>query len=431
MTTGAALENIKVSVKDGKSCQKILKVSVSAEQIRKEYDLFYRSVAPKARIPGFRQGKAPRNILEMHFGREAKEEVTKNLISESFRSALQETGLAPLVSPRVENVQMGDKELKYEAHIEVRPKIKLSRVKGLSAKKETAKVEPKELEDRLERMRESLAQYKAVEDRGARMGDFVIADYVCRVDGKEVENRSGEWFELKQEEFLKGFSTQLEGVKPNDKRDVKIQFPADLSRKDLAGKEAVFEVVAKELKEKQLPKLDDEMAKEAGDYASLEELKKKLSQDILTAKEHEHEAAYENALLEELVKHNKLDLPQGLVQRRLEHLVDEARNRFMQQGASEEAVEKAKTELTKDLEKEAARQVHIAFLLDEIATQENLDVKEEDLKKKYDQLAERYRQPAEQIEKIYGENENARQSLHDQIRNEKSVQFIKDNAKQK
>ena len=177
---------LKVSIHDGKVCEKILKIEVAGEEIQKEYDHYYNSIAMKAKIPGFRPGKAPRNVLAMHYGNDAREAVLKNLISDSYRDAVKEKSLEPLGYPDIKDVQFEDNKLSYQAKVEIRPKIKLSRVAGLSAKKEKTEIKNDEVDQALNRMRESLAQFKAVEDRAAALGDFVITDYVCIVDGKEL-----------------------------------------------------------------------------------------------------------------------------------------------------------------------------------------------------------------------------------------------------
>jgi len=425
------LDNIKVAVKDGKACEKILTVEVSENDIRQEFEKFYLSVIPKAKIPGFRPGKAPRHIVEMRFKGEANEHVLKNLISDSFKQALTETSLHPLIYPKIEDVQFDEKSLKYAARVEVRPKIKLARVKGLAAKKEKAEVKPQDVDEELKKLQESHAQFKAVEDRPAQMGDFVVADYVCLTEGREVEKRADQWFELKEDEFLKGLSTQLVGVKPGEEKEVQVTFPELPGRQELSEKTATFQVTVKEIKEKVLPPLSDDLAKEVGQFDTLEALKKKTQQDILEGREREKESAFENGLIGELLKQNTFDLPEGLVQKRIEYLVNEAKQRFLQQGFSEEDFEKKKDEMGKEFESEARRQVHLSFLLDEIAVKENITVTPEEMKKKYEQIAERIRQPLDQVEKFYAENEGAQESLMDQMRNEKAIGFIKQFAKQK
>lgn len=420
---------MKVSVKDAKNCEKILKVEVDEDRILEEYEAFYTAMAPRAKIPGFRPGKAPKNVVALHYKSEAREQVLKNLLNDSYREAIRENDLHPLGYPEIQDVKFDDKVLSYQASIEVRPKIKLSKVKGLGAVKETVAVKPEEVEEELKRMQESLAQFKAVEDRPSALGDFVIADYVCSAEGKEVEKRSDDWFELKEDEFLKGFSPQLVGLKPGDEKEVKVVFPDTMGRKELAGKEAVFQVKVKEIKSKQLPELNDEMAREAGEYGSLAELREKIQKDLTAQKEQEAEKKYEDALLDELVKKNKIDLPPKVVEHRIEYMLEQAKNNLLRHGAGEDVFEKEKEKLKEGFRPEAEKQVHLAFLLDEIAEKEGIQVTDEDVKKKFQSMADRFRQPLENIEKYYADHEDALDGLKDQIRNEKTIEFIKQNSK--
>ena len=427
----AQASTLKIKLQDGKSCEKILTIEVAPERISEEFESFYKAIAPRAKVPGFRPGKVPRDVLVMHYEKNANDSVLETLLSESLPRALREKDLSPLTTPEIKDIQFTKDKLSYKAHVEVRPKIKLSRVTGLSAKKEKVVIKPEEIEKSLKQTQEMHAQYKAIEGRAAKMGDFVITDYVCSVDGKEVEKRNDDWIELKEEEYLKGFSTQLVGVNVGDEKDVQISFPQDMADKRAAGKTAVFKMKVKEIKEKALPSLDDELAKLAGDYKDLNDLKQKLTADLEKRAFEEKEAAFERELLNELVKHNKIDLPAGLLQRRAEYLTDQARQRFVQQGGTDELFDKEKEKMVKEFDAEARRQIHIAFLLDEIADTQAIKADETDLVKKYELLSQQYRQPKETIEKYYEGKKEARETLLDQIRNEKVIDFLKLNAKTK
>ncbi|MCB9800395.1 MAG: trigger factor [Candidatus Omnitrophica bacterium] len=424
-------DSFKATVKDGKGCEKLLSIHVNADLIAREYDEFYRSMAPKAKISGFRQGKVPRKVLEMHYQQEAREEVLKHLISESYRWAVKENELEPLLMPDIQDVKFTPAELSFKANVEVRPKIKINKVEGLSAKKQKSEVSDKEIQEQLNRIREGYAQFKAVEDRAAKMGDFVIADYVCTVDGNEVDKREGDWLEIREDEFLQGFTKQLVGVKGGETREVKIKFPEKIGRPELRGKEGVFTMQVKEIKQKELPALDDELAKDAGEFKTLDELKQKIKDDLTKNKDAEAEMLYEKELLKELAKHNKIELPRKLVERRLNYLTDQAKQEFMARGGSEEDFKKEEKEMAKELEKEAAHQVHTAFLLDEIANREKLKVEEQDVKDKMQQTADRFKRPFEEIVKYYEDKEDALHNLVEQIRSEKAIEFVKQQAKGK
>lgn len=419
----------KVSVKDGKACEKILKIEIGAEEIKKEFDEYYHHIASEAKVPGFRPGKAPRNVLELHYAGDAREKVLKQLITLSYRQAVREKSLEPLSFPDIKDVKFESDKLSYEALIEVRPKIKLSKVTGLSVKKQKTELKSGEFEEALNRVRESLAKYKAIEDRASQMEDIVIADYVCEVGGKEVEKRSDDWFHLQKEEYLKGFSAQLVGVKPGDEKLVQVEFPAEFSRKEMAGKPAIFKMKIKEIKIKELPELNDEMAREAGEYKTLVELKEKIEKDLHASKEREVEVKFEKELMDEFLKQNKIELPEGLVQRRGERLMEEALQHFTSHGGAQEKSEELKNKIKAEVDTEARKQVHLAFLLEELATREKIEVTPEDLKKKYESVGAQVRQPADAVEKYYAANEDAREGLYDQIRNEKAIDYLKQNAK--
>lgn len=420
---------MKVSVKDGKNCQKILKVELEKERVLKEFDSCYKSLIPSAKIPGFRPGKAPLNIVKMHYAGEAREQVMKNLLNDSYRDAILEKSIEPLGYPEIGDVEFTDEKLSYEATVEVRPKIKLTKYKGLSAKKQEVKVEKKEVEESLKRVQESQAKFVAVEKRAAKMGDYVIADYVCTVEGKEIDKRKGDMFELKEEEFLKGMSKQLVGVKGGEDKEVRVKFQKDFAQKDLAGKEAVFQMQIKEIKEKNLPEINDDLAKEAGEFDSLKDLRAKIEEDIKKRKEQQADHAFEEALIDELLKKNSIDLPQRLVSQRVEYLSDQSRARFLQTGADESAFEAEKEKMLPELKKEAEKQVHLAFLLDEISEKENIAVNEEDMQAEIKAIADRFKQPQEVVENYYTQHPEALESVKDQVQNKKTMDFIKNNAK--
>jgi trigger factor len=423
--------SLKIKLQDGKTCEKILTIEVAQDRISEEYESFYNSIAPRAKVPGFRPGKIPRDVLVMHYEKNANDSVLEALLSESLPKALREKDLSPLTTPEIKDIQFAKEKLTYKAHIEIRPKVKLSRVTGLSAKKEKAGAKPEDIEKALKQTQEMHAQYKAVEGRTAKLGDFVITDYICSVDGKEMEKRNDDWIELKEEEYLKGFSAQLVGASVGEEKNVQISFPQDMADKRAAGKTAVFKMKIKEIKEKILPELNDDLAKQAGEYKDLSDLKQKLTEDLEKRDAAEKEAAFEQELLNELVKHNKIDLPNGLLQRRAEYLMDQARKRFLQQGGTDEVFDKDKEKMQKEFETEARRQVHIAFLLDEIADTQGIKAEETDLGTKYETLSQQYRQPKETIEKYYKEHKEARETLLDQVRNEKVIEFLKQHAKSK
>lgn len=420
---------VKVSVKDGGPCEKVLSVAVTGDMIRDEYNEFFQHLGREAKVPGFRPGKAPREVLESHFKNEARERVLERLISRSFRDAIGEKQIEFFGRPTIRGVEFTDDKLAYEALIEVPPPIKLKKYKGLAATRKAVEVKPEEVNESLERVRETLAKFVAVEDRPAALGDFLIADYRCSIEGKEVENRTDDWFELREEEFLKGFSTQLVGSRPTEEKEVRIHFPENFGRKEWAGKEGIFQVKVKEIKTKKLPELNDDLAKETGEFQSLEELRGRLEGQIKEGKARESETEYESALLEALVKENPVEAPKGVVERRLSALLDATVQSLYRRKLRPEMIQKELPALRDKLQPEAEREVRVSFLLEEIAKRESLKAEPDDFDAKYKEAAARHRQSEEVVKKYYEEHTEAKEALGIQILHEKAIQLIKDNAK--
>lgn len=421
---------VKATLKDSSlPCEKVLSVTVSEDLIRQEYDGFFQEIGKHARVPGFRPGKVPREVLETQFRKEAKEKVLEKLISRSLEEAIREKQLEFLGRPAIRGIEFTDENLRYEVLLEIPPAFRQLKYKGLSAKKREVDVKPETVDETLRQVQANLAKFAAVEDRPAEMGDFVIADYTCTVEGREAEKRSDDWIELREGEFLKGFSRQLVGSRAGEEREVRISFPENFSRKEWAGKEGVFQVRVKEVKAKKLPPLTDELAKETGEFETLEQMRHHLQQKIEAEERRKVEVEYEEALLDALLKENSFEVPKGVVERRVVSLGESLVAHSQRRGMVAEVADKDFQSLCEKLRPEAQRQVKISFLLDAIVKKEGLQLSEADFEAKYKEASERHRQRPEAVQKYYSEHPEAKESLGIQILNEKVIQLIKDNAK--
>ncbi len=419
---------LKVNVKDVSACEKMLTIDVPQEMISEEFTSFYDSVGKKARIPGFRPGHAPQHVIKIHFKDEAKQEVLKHLLSRSFYDAVKQESLPVIGYPRIENVEFDETRLKFKALVETRPKLKLDKYFGLQVKREPLVINDSEISETLKRIQEGQAKFESVEGRVAKLGDHLICDYVLNVDGKEIEKKENQWFEIREQDYLEGFSRQLVGAKIGEAREVKVEFPKEYIRKELAAKSATFILTVKEMKEKKIPALDDDLAKSLGDYGTIEELKNVIRKDMEDHKKQDLEIKVEKALLDELIKKSKFEVPSGMVERRLNALIEEGVQSLMYQGVGKEEAEKEREKFKKNLSEEAERQVRISFLLDEVATREKIEATEEDLNLKYQEVAERVRRSIEEVKAYYEQDESRKESLLIQIVNAKVIQLIKDKA---
>ena len=419
---------MKVNVKEVSQCEKVLTIDVPSEMVAEEFSSFYASVGKRAKIPGFRPGHAPKHVVALHFRDEARNEVWKQLVSRTFRDAVKQEELPIVGYPRIENIEFDETRLKFKAHVEMRPKIKLDKYAGLSVKREAVQVNETEVDEALKRIQEAHAKFEVVSDRGAKLSDFLVCHYRLEVDQREVEKRDGEWIEIREKDYLEGFSKQLLGVKVGETREVTVTFPADYGKKELAGKPGRFFVTVQEIKEKKFPALDDELAKEIGDYETLADLKKAIRQDLENHKRYDVERKVENALLDELIKKSKFEVPAGMVERRLDALVEDSIQNLVHRGAKEEDALRQKEEFRKDLLPAAQRQIRLSFILNEIAEKERIVATETDLNSKYQAIADRTRRSVDEIKNYYAEEEERRESLLQQIVTEKTIQWVKDKA---
>ena len=419
---------MKINVKEINPCEKVLTIDVPSEMVTEEFASFYKSVGKQAKIPGFRPGHAPKQVVALHFRDEARKEVWKHLVSRTFRDAVKQEEIPIIGYPRIENVEFDETRLKFKAHVEMRPKIKLDKYAGLSVKRDPVQINESEIDEALKRIQESHAKFEVVAERGAKLGDFLVCDYRLHVDSHEIEKRDGEWIEIREKDYLEGFSKQLLDVKAGEAREVTVTFPSDYGKKELAAKQGQFFITVREIKEKKLPVLNDDLAKEAGDYETLEDLKKAIRQDFENHKRQEIERKVENALLEELLKKSKFEIPSGMVERRLSALVDESVQNLIHRGVKEEDAIREKETFRKDLLPEAQKQIRISFILDEIATREHIEAAEADLNSKYQSIADRVRRSIEEVKDYYAQEEERKESLLQQIVTEKTIQWIKNKS---
>jgi len=414
-------------VKDVAPCEKILSVDVPADAIQEQYEVVYREIAKVAKVPGFRPGKAPREVISVHYKTEAREEVVKKLVSKSLHEALEEKKLEPILNPEIRDLDFTENKLSYKAHIEVRPEVKLPSYTGIKVKKNPIKVEEKEIDQVIDRLREGFAKFTPVEDRGLEFGDFMIADLKVIVDGKEIESRNDDWIEFHEKSFLPEFSATLKGVKPGEAKDVEVNFPADYANKDLGGKKGLFKINLKEIKKRILPEVDADLAHEIGEYKSVADLRQAVERDLEAEKAAQEEHRLQNEILESLAKSSSFALPKGMVERRLNQLVEQALRNMLYQGAKQEDVLKEKEGLREKLKAEAEKQVRLSFILDEVAGREKIEVTEKELEEKFEDIAREVKQPKEKVIEYYAK-EHLVEGLAVQVLNQKTARFLREKA---
>jgi trigger factor len=420
-----------INVEELSSIKKKVSVEIPGDQVTKEVDSFYRELGKKAKIKGFRPGKVPRNILERHFKDYVKAEVIQKLIQETYPAALSETNLHPVSNPMIDpgDLESG-KSFQYSATVEVKPGIQLEDYLGLKIEGKKEEVKDEEVEDRLKGLQNLHANLKTIQEaRPIQNGDFVIVDYEARMDGKPLEEGRATDFtvEVGSGRFIPAFEERLIGLRLEEEREIEVSFPEDYGYKKWAGKTISFHVKIKEIKEKILPVLDDEFAKDLGDYSSLEELRSKLRQDIEREKKLLLDQQLKDQLVDQLLQRNTFEVPESLVEEQTKALVSDTKLRLAAQGIKIDALGVSEEKLKEDYRETALKQVRTFLILEKIAGQEGISVIDEEVENRLKEISERTHQKLDVVKRYYEKNELIPE-VKAGIMNEKTLNFLLEKA---
>jgi trigger factor len=422
---------MKAVVEDISTVKKKLNIEVAPDDVAREMDKALADVAKKARIPGFRPGKAPKAIVEKHYGEEVRSDVLHRLLSDSYLQALQEHNLNPVEVPQIDNVSSLAKgsPLTFTATVEVRPNIELGTYDGIEVKEESPAVSDDEVNETVDRLRDMYAQLEVVEGRPLEKNDTAIIDFEGFRDGKPIEGAksAGYALSLGSGSLIPGFEEQVVGMNRGETREIKVTFPADYNNKEIAGKEAAFTVTVKEIKKKVLPELNDEFAKDIGNNATLAELKEGIKKDIEARKRDEQASAQREAVLAKLVEAHSFDVPPGMVERELQSMAKSQATRMARRGVDVKSFDYSKFRDENRLL--AEKRVKGLLLLDEIADKEKIEVTDQEVNTAIAAMARGAGQTAESVKKYYESTEGGLDNLRASLTREKTLALLLSRAK--
>lgn len=415
---------MKKKIKHIEECKKVFEIEVPSADVKKRIEEQYQKVGKAAAIPGYRAGKAPRDLIEKHYGERITREVVEDLISDSYHKAIEESGFIPLTLPSINDVKLDTAQvLSFKAEVTIRPTISLKEYRGLKLKKKRTTVQEGDIEKSVKTLQESSAKFKNLEGRPVQLGDYVVCDSQILIEGKETEaKRENNWMLIEEQSAIPGLAAGLVGTQIGEEKEIETVMPEDFQHKEYANKKAVFKIKVKEIKERVLPQIDDEFAKDLG-YNALTDLRDSVKALLVQEAERHVRKELENQALERLLEKSNFAIPSSTAEKQLAYLVEVEKHRLLKQGLKEEDIKSKEKELKERLKPWAVKQVKTMLILSEIAHKENIDISEEELEQSLEAIGQQHNQPKEKVEKYYRDNK-LMENLISELRDRKVVEFL-------
>ena len=425
---------MKVTAENGENQQVTLTIEVEAAEVSKAVERAAKRLANRVNIPGFRKGKAPRKIVERNVGMDALLQEAFDLIApKAFSDALDDQKIDPVTRPNIDIVTLEDgKNLVFKATVTPRPEVKLGDYKGLKVEKAAAEVSDEDVEKQLKNFQDRQGKMvEAPEGAAVENGDFTTLDFEGFVDGEAFEGGKGQDYPLQigSGSFIPGFEEQLVGAKVGEEKEVKVKFPEEYHSAELAGKDAMFKCTVRSIKHKELPEIDDELAKKVSTFQTLDELKADIRKNLLENAEKKAENDQKTAVIEQATENITVDIPAVMIDNRVTSMIQEMAMRLEQQGMKlEQYLQYAGTDIAKireDYRETAEKNVKTDLMLEEVAKAEDIKVEAKDLDAEVASMAAAYGATPQQVQKIIKEQGRIG-DLAASVLRKKTAQFIID-----
>ena len=424
--------SIKVEKTDNKNELK-LEFTVEAQKFDETMKKVYFKTVKYFNIPGFRKGKAPMNIIERYYGKEIFYEDTFNeILQEVYDKELRESNITAVSYPDLDVKQIGKgQDLIFTAVVQTKPEVKPGKYKGIEIKKVEYNVSDEDINHELGHMQDRNSRMVTVDDRAVENGDITVIDFEGFVDGKAFEGGKAEGHELTigSNTFIPGFEDQIIGMKIDEEKDINVKFPEEYFSKELAGKDATFKVKLHEIKKKELPELDDEFAKDVSEFDTLKELKESIKEKL--EKENEQKVKYETeeAAIKAVCDNTEIDIPSGMIETEIDHMEKDMEQRMQYQGLTLDMylqmIGKTKEEFRKEYEDQAKDAVKSRLVIEAVANEEKIEADDKEVDEKIKEMAENYGKTEDELKS----NESLRNYLKENLKTEKTIEFIVKNAK--
>jgi trigger factor len=429
--TGSEKNPIHVTATAESAIAYSLDVEVDAKRVGKVFERAYRDLGKKVHVKGFRPGKVPRSVLEKLYAPSVAEQLEHTLVAETLREAIEQSGVEPVAEPAIEaGTPVAGSSFKYRVRVEVKPQVALPDTKGLPAIRPAVDVSEEEVEAQLDVLRRRNAPVlEEPEDREIEEGHVAVVDFVGRIGGEAFEGGRGQGVEIEvgSGQFLPGFEAQLVGAKAGDDLEVLVTFPEGYTNRDLAGKLAVFACHVVSVKKRQIPELDDEFAKDMGDFGSLDALRERIRGDLTAAREHESKQILRATLMDALIERTDFEVPPGMVEYQLDRQLRAAHQRLQGQ-VPDETIARQLEEWREQWRERAEREVRERLILEAVAEAKSIEVDDAEVDARIEEMASQQDVDAAAMRRAAGDEDFVR-ALRAQLVEEKVFDILLGEAK--
>ena len=425
---------MQINVEDVSQLTKKMTITLPEAQVVQELDSAYKKLNSEVSLKGFRKGKIPRQVLEKNYRPKVEYEVAEKLIQGTYFDALEKSKIDAVVHPDIrEQKFVEDGTFVYTAEVDVRPQFELAEYKGLEIEQTALEVTDEEISQELEVLRKQMAPLQSVEERAVEMGHLAVVDFQGYHNGNPIKQVVGENYsvDVGSGQFGKEFEEKLLGLKKGEETSQEIDFPANFANPILAGKKVEFKINVKDVKERVLPSLDDEFAKEVGEeFVDLEALKAHIREKKMQAKKDAQRGDLTDKLMRVLIETHDFEIPPRLVAYEIEAMIKELENNLERQGVTLEAAGFNRDALVEQYKLAAQSRVKGDFLLKKVAEKEGLKLENEDIDKGFKRISEQYNMPVSEVKKYFSSRDDLLPFMAELL-NEKILSFLLDAAKMK
>ena len=428
--------SFKVEQMEEKNMVKLV-IETTAEEFEKGLNEAYNKNKGKITLPGFRKGKAPRKMVEKFYGAEVfYEDAANAIIPEAYAEAAEESKLEIVSQPKIDVVQLEQgKPFIFSAEVAVKPEVELGQYKGVEVAKVDSEVTDEDIANELKKVQEQNSRTISVAERAVKDGDMTVIDFEGFVDGKAFEGGKGENYPLTigSHSFIDTFEDQIIGMNIGDEKEINVTFPEEYHAEELKGKPATFKVKVNEIKEKQLPELDDDFAQDVSDFDTMDAYKESLVSQLKERKANEAKVKKEDEAMEKIIEAAKMDIPEAMINTQVNRMAEDFARRLQQRGLSIEQYFQytgmTAEKIIDDMKPEALTRIKSRLVLEAIVKAENIEVSDDEVNAELQKMADMYKMELDKVKELMGEAEM--KQVKEDLAVQKAVDLIVDTAVEK